>query len=109
MSLKMIHECDDLVTAKYYKKRNEFASKAMCDLLLNYKEFQPLLRTVYMGMNKFACPECGAYIDRGQQDKTEGNYYYCGNCYMVFYRCKRAKEEAFDVVLQFSIRTFGNC
>lgn len=109
MSLKMIQECDELVKAKYYPNRNKLIRMAMRDLLSNRKEFQSSSRIVHMRMNDFACPECGAHMDRAEQEKTEGNYYYCGNYHTVFCRCKRAKEEAPDVVLQFSIGTFGNC
>ncbi len=96
MSPKMIQECDELVKAGHYPNRNELIRMAVHDLLLNHKEFKFSKRILNMRMNRFACPECGAYISRAEQQDTEGNYYYCGNCHTVFYRCKRAKEKALD-------------
>ena len=37
-------------------------------------------------MSKFTCPACGGYIDQAEQDKVEGNFYACGNCFTVMYR-----------------------
>ena len=41
------------------------------------------------GANEFTCSECGVYIDRAEQDKVEGNYYVCGNCFTVVYASKK--------------------
>ena len=37
---------------------------------------------------EFTCPECGVYVDQAEQDKVEGNYYVCANCFMVTYRAR---------------------
>ncbi len=92
----MIQECDELVKARYYPNRNELIRMAVRDLLLNHKEYKFSKKILNMRMNRFDCPECGAYIDRAEQQETEGNYHYCGNCHTVFYRCNQAKEKALD-------------
>ncbi len=96
MTPKMIQEFDEPVKAGYFPNRNELIRMSVRDLLLNRKELNFSTRILNMRMNRLACPECGAYINRAEPQDTEGNYYYCGNCHTVFYRCKRAKEKALD-------------
>lgn len=93
MPPKMIRECDELVKAKYYPNRNELIRLAVRDLLLNHRKIKFSLGTA-RAMSEPTCPNCGEWIDRAEQDKTEGNYHYCGNCHTVIHRCKRPEEKA---------------
>lgn len=34
-------------------------------------------------MTKLACPKCGGYIDKAEQDKVERNFYVCGTCFTI--------------------------
>jgi len=45
-----------------------------------------------MDTHAFTCPECGIYTDRTEQNKVEGNFYVCVNCFIVTYRCARNSE-----------------
>jgi predicted RNA-binding Zn-ribbon protein involved in translation (DUF1610 family) len=45
-------------------------------------------------MGEFTCPACGGYIDQAEQDKVEGNFYVCGNCFTVIYRQARTIGDA---------------
>ncbi|MFB0501425.1 MAG: hypothetical protein ACETVP_03045 [Candidatus Bathyarchaeia archaeon] len=45
-------------------------------------------------MSKFTCPECGDCIDQAEQDKVEGNFYVCSNCFTFMYRQARTIGDA---------------
>jgi len=34
-------------------------------------------------MTKLVCPKCGGHIDKAEQDKVEGNFYVCNDCFTI--------------------------
>lgn len=64
-------------------EEDRFAIRKMRSLV------EDVVEAILCGMDKVACPECAAIIDKREQDReNESNAYFCANCGLVFYKRK---------------------
>ena len=64
-------------------EEDRFASRKM------RSPVEDVVETILTGMDRVACPECTAIIDKREQDReNESNAYFCANCGLMFYKRK---------------------